>query len=85
MQVDFGIGRLWKDHTATLRRTHIFLALEHVSWRLGGGPKAIVMDNAGCAILQADWYDPGLHLIDLSSSANTMVVPFFGRRHQQKS
>lgn len=85
LQVDFGAGKPCKDHTGTMRKTHIFRAvlshsrkgyteavtrlttetfirvLENAFWRLGGVPKTVVFDNAKCAVLKADWYDPELH------------------------
>jgi hypothetical protein len=50
----------------TRQTTENFIrVLENAFWRLGGVPKTVVFDNAKCAVLKADWYDPELHPIIL--------------------
>jgi transposase len=53
-----------KGYTEAVTRltTESFIrVLENTFWRLGGVPKTVVFDNAKCAVLKADWYDPELH------------------------
>ncbi|XZE43827.1 IS21 family transposase [Pirellulaceae bacterium SH467] len=53
-----------KGYTEAITRltTENFIrCLENAFWRLGGVPKTVVFDNAKCAVLKADWYDPVLH------------------------
>ncbi len=53
-----------KGYTEAVHRltTESFIrTLENAFWRLGGVPKTVVFDNAKCAVLKADWYDPELH------------------------
>lgn len=57
-----------KGYTEVVTRqtTENFIrVLENAFWRLGGVPKTVVFDNAKCAVLKADWYDPELHPIIL--------------------
>ena len=53
-----------KGYTEAVTRltTESFIrSLENAFWRLGGVPKTVVFDNAKCAVIKADWYDPELH------------------------
>lgn len=53
-----------KGYTEAVTRltTENFIrVLENTFWRLGGVPKTVVFDNAKCAVIKADWYDPELH------------------------
>lgn len=53
-----------KGYTEAVTRltTESFIrSLENAFWRLGGVPRTVVFDNAKCAVLKADWYDPELH------------------------
>lgn len=53
-----------KGYTEAITRltTENFIrCLENAFWKLGGVPKTVVFDNAKCAVLKADWYDPILH------------------------
>lgn len=101
LQVDFGAGRPCRDHTGSVRKTHVFRAvlshsrkgyteavtrlttesfirsLENAFWRLGGVPKTVVFDNAKCAVLKADWYDPELHpkIIDFCKHYGFAFLP----------
>jgi transposase len=51
--------------------------LENTFRRLGGVPQTVVFDNAKCAVLQADWYDPTLHpkLIDFCQHYGFVLLP----------
>jgi transposase len=69
-----------KGYTEAVTRltTESFIrALENAFWRLGGVPKTVVFDNAKCAVLKADWYDPELHpkIIDFCKHYNFSFLP----------
>lgn len=51
--------------------------LENTFWKLGGVPKTVVFDNAKCAIIKADWYDPELHpiVIDFCKHYDFTLLP----------
>jgi len=51
--------------------------LENTFRRLGGVPQTVVFDNAKCAVLQADWYDPTLHpkLINFCQHYGFVLLP----------
>ena len=69
-----------KGYTEAVTRltTENFIrALENAFWRLGGVPKTVVFDNAKCAVLKADWYDPELHpkIIEFSQHYGFAFLP----------
>lgn len=69
-----------KGYTEAVTRltTESFIrSLENAFWRLGGVPKTVVFDNAKCAVLKADWYDPELHpkIIDFCKHYNFTLLP----------
>jgi transposase len=69
-----------KGYTEAVTRltTESFIrSLENAFWRLGGVPKTVVFDNAKCAVLKADWYDPELHpkIIEFCKHYNFTLLP----------
>jgi transposase len=69
-----------KGYTEAVTRltTESFIrVLENAFWRLGGVPKTVVFDNAKCAVLNADWYDPELHpkIIEFSKHYGFTLLP----------
>jgi transposase len=69
-----------KGYTEAVTRltTECFIrSLENAFWRLGGVPKTVVFDNAKCAVIKADWYDPELHpkIIDFCKYYNFTLLP----------
>ncbi len=80
-----------KGYTEAVRRltTESFIrSLENAFWRLGGVPEVVVFDNAKCAVLKADWYDPELHpkIIEFSKHYGFTLLPTRPRtpRHKGK-
>lgn len=51
----------YTEATTRLTTESFIRCLENAFWKLGGVPKTVVFDNAKCAVLKADWYDPILH------------------------
>ena len=69
-----------KGYTEVVRRmtTENFIrSLENCFWRLGGVPKTVVFDNAKCAVIKADWYDPQLHpkIVDFCKHYGFALLP----------
>lgn len=69
-----------KGYTEAVTRltTESFIrSMENAFWRLGGVPKTVVFDNAKCAVLKADWYDPELHpkIIDFCKHYGIAFLP----------
>ncbi len=69
-----------KGYTEAVRRltTESFIrSLENAFWRLGGVPEIVIFDNAKCAVLKADWYDPELHpkVVDFSKHCGFTLLP----------
>src|SRR5690606_35147341 len=69
-----------KGYTEAVRRltTESFIrSLENAFWRLGGVAEIVVFDNAKCAVLKADWYDPELHpkIVDFSKHYGFTLLP----------
>lgn len=69
-----------KGYTEAVRRltTESFIrTLENAFWRLGGVPEVVIFDNAKCAVLKADWYDPELHpkVVDFSKHYGFTLLP----------
>jgi transposase len=69
-----------KGYTEAVTRltTESFIrVLENTFWKLGGVPKTVVFDNAKCAVIKADWYDPELHPIinDFCKHYNFTLLP----------
>ena len=69
-----------KGYTEAVTRltTESFIrAMENAFWRMGGVPKTVVFDNAKCAVLKADWYDPELHpkIIDFCKHYDFAFLP----------
>ncbi|WP_197231437.1 IS21 family transposase [Novipirellula artificiosorum] len=75
---------------AVYRQTteNFITALENAFWSLGGVPERVVFDNAKCAVIQADWYDPELHpkIIDFCKHYGFAFIPTRPRtpRHKGK-
>lgn len=63
-------------------------ALENAFWSFGGVPRSVVFDNAKCAVLTPDWYDPELNpkLIDFCQHYGCAFLPTRVRtpRHKGK-
>lgn len=63
-------------------------ALENAFWALGGVPKTVVFDNAKCAVIQADWYDPELNpkIVEFCKHYGCAFIPTRPRtpRHKGK-
>jgi transposase len=69
-----------KGYTEVVTRqtTENFIrCLESTFHRLGGVPQTVVFDNAKCAVLKADWYDPELHpkLLDFCKHYGFVLLP----------
>lgn len=69
-----------KGYTEVVTRMtteNLIRSLENCFWRLGGVPQTVVFDNAKCAVLKADWYDPELHpkLIDFCKHYGFTLLP----------
>jgi hypothetical protein len=69
-----------KGYTEAVTRltTESFISvLENAFWSVGGVPKTVVFDNAKCAVIKADWYDPELHpkIVDFCKHYGTTLLP----------
>jgi transposase len=62
--------------------------LENAFWHFGGVPQTIVFDNAKCAVIKADWYDPELNpkIVDFCKHYGCAFIPTRPRtpRHKGK-
>ncbi len=71
---------IFRKDTEAVRRltTESFIrSWENAFWRLGGAPEVVVFDNAKCAVLKADWYDPELHptIVEFSKHYGFTLLP----------
>lgn len=69
-----------KGYTEVVTRqtTENFIrCLENAFHRLGGVSKTVIFDNAKCAVLKSDWYDPELHpkLLDFCRHYGFALLP----------
>lgn len=69
-----------KGYTEVVNRqtTENFIrCLENTFHRLGGVPQTVIFDNAKCAVLKSDWYDPELHpkLLDFCRHYGFVLLP----------
>ena len=69
-----------KGYTGAVTRltTESFIrVLENTFWKLGGVPRTVVLDNAKCVVIKADWYDPELHpiIVDFCKHYNFTMLP----------
>jgi transposase len=67
----------YTEAVTRLKTASFIRVLENAFWKLGGVPKTVVFDNAKCAVIKADWYDPELHpiIVEFCKHYNFTLLP----------